>query len=86
MESLRSPLEITTLFFILSIGFYVFLFWRSQVAERRLDRELEKMRIKRPSHPIATQRRLADDRPISENTFSRIFDGDKDDSDQFTVH
>ncbi len=86
METLRSPLEITTLFFVLSIGFYVFLFWRSQVAEKRLEQELEKMRIKRPSHPIATGRRLGDDRPISENTFSRIFEADKEDGDQFTTH
>ncbi len=86
METLRSPVEIMTLFFILSIGFYIFLFWRSQVAERRLEQELERMRIKRPSIPIATGRRLGDDRPISENTFSRIFEGDKEDGDQFTTH
>lgn len=84
MESLRSPLEISTMFFILSVGFYIFLFWRSQLAEKRIELEIAALKPKKPSHPVMTGRRLRD-RPLTEGTISRIFDNDTD-ADQYTFH
>lgn len=85
MESLRSPLEISTLFFALSIGFYIFLYWRSQVAERRIEREIQALKPKRPSQPVMTARRMSESRALGEITISRVFDRDED-HDQYTTH
>lgn len=75
MEFLRSPGEISTVFLILTIGFYVFLFWRSQLDSEFRYQTNRRKNENQPNRSIY-RRRVGDRKP---------FEDDADD-DHATTH
>jgi len=77
-------MEITTLFLVLSIGFYVFLFWRSQLESKKVPQH-NRRRSDNPSRPHP--RRRASDRGGMETlVLNQLFEDDESDTRHVTNH
>jgi hypothetical protein len=70
-------MEITTLFLVLSIGFYVFLFWRSQLQAKSYSRtDRRKTGVPKPQlHP---RRRLSDRTQTENLVINQLFEEEED--------
>jgi hypothetical protein len=75
MEQFQSPNEISTLFLVLSISAYVFMFWRSQMPVKPAFQNRRKLGPSPQIHP----RRRSTDRTESENMIlNQLIENDKD--------
>ncbi len=77
VEQFKSPMEITTLFLVLTIGFYVFLFWRSQIQARTYSRPNRRKSGPRPQiHP---RRRSSDRNQVEDLVVNQLFEDEEKD-------
>lgn len=82
MDQLRSPMEITTLFLVFSIGVYVLIFWRSQLqAKQAVSRD--RRRTHRPQHP---RRRVSDRGDLENMVLNHLFEDDERERHHVTNH
>lgn len=84
LEHFRSPLELTTLFLVLSIGLYVVIFWRSQIEAKR-PRVPERRKSHRPlnAHP---RRRVSDRGSLENLVINQLFEDDETGTGSVTNH
>lgn len=79
VDNFRSPMEITTLFLVLSIGFYVYLFWRSQI-QATVQPNRRKDSTRKPHiHP---RRRTSDRHPVEDMVVNQLFEDEDADTDK----
>lgn len=80
MDTLKSPIEITTVFFVLSIVFYVALFWWAQAKARSEEKHTVRIPQRRVSDRPMVHRRMenmsADE--FEKVAINRIFEDDTD--------
>jgi hypothetical protein len=80
LESFKSPIEITTVFFVLSIAFYVALFWWAQAKARAENKSTVRIPQRRASDRPLLQRpppAVSIDQ-FEDLTLTRIFEDDSD--------
>ena len=78
MEMFNSPVEITTIFFLLSVVSYIAAAWYTQTRGKPVG-----FPIKRPAKPVPTA--AHGDVIVEQRIIDRFFDNDSD-SDRITTH
>jgi len=80
VESLKSPIEITTVFFVLSIVFYVALFWWAQAKARMEEKPTVRIPQRRASDRPQIHHRLENlnSEEFERGAINRIFEDDTD--------
>lgn len=75
-------MEITTLFLVLSIGFYVLLFWRSQMQSKKVELQ-NRRRVNQSTHP---RRRVSDRGDLENLVLNHLFEDEDTDRRPTTSH
>ncbi len=83
MEQFNSPMELTTLVLVLSIGLYVLLYWRSQT-EAKL--QFQKPNRRKTDQPSVHKRRVTDRADVENLVLNHLFENEDTDTRHTTTH
>ena len=83
MEQLRSPMEITTLVLVFTIGLYVFLYWRSQIEAKM---QLQKANRRKVNLPSRHKRRVSDRGDVELLVLNHLFENEDSSEHHKTSH